>query len=97
MARKRRQFTPEFRKESVQLVLKGGISVAQAARDLDVCESSLHRWIKEHEIDHGPNERGEVTSAEREEIRHLRTKVRRLEMERAILKKATAFFARESE
>ena len=97
MARKRRRFSSEFKQEAIRLVLEGDVSVAEAARDLDVCETSLHRWIKQHKIDHGPNEAGEVTSAEREEIRQLRTKVRRLEMERAILKKATAFFARESE
>ena len=97
MARKRRRFTPEFKREAVRLVLEGDVHVAQAARDLDVCETSLHRWIKQHEIDHGPNKAGEATTAEREEIRQLRSKVRRLEMERAILKKATAFFAKESE
>ncbi len=97
MARKRRRFTSEFKREAVRLVLEGDVHVAQAARDLEVCETSLHRWIKRHKIDHGPNKAGEVTTAEREEIRQLRSKVRRLEMERAILKKATAFFAKESE
>ena len=97
MARKRRRFSPEFKRETVRLVLEGDVHVAQAARDLEVCETSLHRWIKQHKIDHGPNKTGEVTTAEREEIRQLRAKVRRLEMERAILKKATAFFAKESE
>lgn len=97
MAKKRRRFTPEFRNEAVRLIIEGEVPVAQAARDLDVCEGSLHRWVRQHKVDHGPNEAGEVTSAEREEIRQLRAKVRRLEMERAILKKATAFFARESE
>ena len=97
MARKRRRFTPEFKREAVRLVLEGDVHVAQAARDLEVCETSLHRWIKQHKIDHGPNQAGELTTAERDEIRQLRTKVRRLEMERAILKKATAFFAKESQ
>ena len=97
MARKRRRFSAEFKREAVRLVLEGDVHVAQAARDLEVCETSLHRWIKQHKIDHGPNKGGEVTTAEREEIRQLRSKVRRLEMERAILKKATAFFAKESE
>ena len=97
MARKRRRFTSEFKREAVRLVLEGDVHVAQAARDLEICETSLHRWIKQYEIDHGPNKGGEVTSAEREEIRQLRAKVRRLEMERAILKKATVFFAKENE
>ncbi len=68
MARKRRRFTPEFKREAVRLALEGDVHVAQAARDLDVCETSLHRWIKQHEIDHGPNKAGEVTTAEREEF-----------------------------
>ena len=97
MARKRRRFSAEFKREAVRLVLEGDVSVAEAARDLDVCETSLHRWIKQHRVDHGPNPASDVTTAEREEIRQLRSKVRRLEMERAILKKATAFFAKESE
>jgi len=97
MARKRRRFSSEFKQEAIRLVREGGVSIAEAARDLDLCESSLHRWIKRHKIDHGPNLAGELTTPEREEIRQLRTKVRRLEMERAILKKATVFFAKESE
>ena len=97
MAKKRRRFTSEFKREAVRLVLDGEISVAQAARDLDVCETSLHRWVQQHEIDQGPKQAGALTTAEREEIRQLRAQVRRLEMERAILKKATVFFAKENE
>ena len=97
MAKKRRRFTSEFKREAVSLVLDGEISVAQAARDLDVCETSLHRWVQQQEIDQGPKQAGDLTTAEREEIRQLRAQVRRLEMERAILKKATVFFAKENE
>ena len=97
MAGKRRRFSLEFKQEAIRLVLEGGVSIAEAARDLDVCQKSLHRWIKQHKIDHGPNPAGAKKTAERDEIRQLRAKVRQLEMERAILKKATAFFAKESE
>ncbi len=97
MARKRRRFTSEFKQEAVQLVLEGDVSIAEVARDLDVCESSLHRWLKQHEIDQDPKQANDLTTREREEIRQLRAQVRRLEMERSILKKATAFFAKESE
>ena len=98
MAKKRRrQFTPEFKREAVRLVREGGSSVAGAARDLGISAGSLHQWLKQYDIDHGPNAGGELTTAEREELRKLRSKVRQLEMERAILKKATAFFAKESE
>ena len=97
MARKRRRFTSEFKQEAVQLVLEGDVSIAEVARDLDVCESSLHRWLKQHEIDQDPKQTNDLTTTEREEIRQLRAQVRRLEMERSILKKATAFFAKERE
>lgn len=95
--KKRRNFTPEFRREAVRMVVEGGSSVAGAARDLGISAGSLHQWIRQHKIDHSPNESGELTTVERKELRKLRAKVRELEMERAILKKATVFFAKESE
>ena len=97
MGRKRRRFTPEFKLEAIKLVKEGGVKVAQAARDLGIYETCLRRWIKQYEVDHGSNPRGALTTEEREELRRLRRDVRRLEMEREILKKATAFFAKESE
>ena len=53
MGKQRRRFSPEFKLEAVKLVKTGGVSVAEAARDLGVCDGSLRRWIKQHEIDRG--------------------------------------------
>ncbi len=96
MARKRRKFTKEYKAEVVQLIKQGSKSVAQVARDLDLTESSLHAWLKQHEIDAGNGPAGALTTAERQELTQLRRRVRELQMERDILKKATAFFAKES-
>ena len=97
MGKKRRSFSREFKLEAVKLVKEGGIGVAQAARDLGVVETSLRRWIKQYEVDQGEGPAGVLTSEEKEELRRLRREVRTLRMEREILKKATAFFAKEGE
>ena len=95
MARQRRKFTKEFKAEVVQLVRQGK-SVAQVSRDLGLSESSVHAWAKQQEIDAGSGPVGALTTAERQELGQLRRRVRELQMERDILKKATAFFAKES-
>ena len=95
--RKRRAFTPEFRAEAVRLAKAGDRSVGQVAKDLDLTETSLRAWIKQGDIDVGQGPPEALTTAEREELQRLRREVKRLEMEREILKKATAFFAKESE
>jgi transposase len=97
MGRKRRRFSAEFKLEAVKLVKEGGVSVSQAVRDLDVCESSLRRWISQYEVDQGEGPAGSLTSEEKEELRRLRREVRTLKMEREVLKKATAFFAKEND
>ncbi len=97
MGKKRRRFSPEFKLEAVKLVKEGGVKVAQAAQDLGIYETSLRRWIKQYEIDQGEGPAGALTTEEVEELRRLRREVRTLKMEREILKKATAFFARENE
>jgi transposase len=94
---KRRRFSQEFKLEAVKLVQEGGVKVSQAAQDLGVYETSLRRWIKQYEIDRGRGRPGELTSEEKEELRRLRRENRQLKMEREILKKATAFFAKENE
>ena len=70
--------------------------MAQVVRDLDLTESAVRNWIKQAEIDAGRGAPGALTSSEREELQRLRRENRQLEMERDILKKATAFFAKES-
>jgi len=94
--RKRRSFSAEFKAEAVRLVLKEGMSAGQVARDLDLTESSLRNWVKQAQVDAGKGPPGALTSEEIAELRRLRKEVRQLRMERDILKKAAAFFAKES-
>jgi transposase len=93
----RRQFGREFKIEAVKLVTERGVAVAQAARDLDVAESVLRRWM--HELVQDPRHAfpgNGVMKPEQAEIERLRKEVARLKMERDILKKAAAYFAKES-
>lgn len=94
--RQRRSFTDEFRAGAVRLVLVEGKSIPQVARDLDLTESALRTWVERARADEGKGKPGALTTAEREELAALRKKVRQLEMERDILKKATAFFVKEN-
>lgn len=94
--RQRRAFTPEFKAEAVRLCKVGGRSIGQVAKDLDLTENALREWVKRADIDSGQGPPGALTTAERQELTQLRAKVKRLEMEREILKKAATFFARES-
>lgn len=94
---KRRTFSREFKIEAVKLVTERGVAVAQACRELELSESVLRRWMRE--LDEAPlgafPGNGRV-SAEQAEIMALRKEVARLKAERDILKKATAFFARDA-
>ncbi len=94
--RQRRAFTSEFKAEAVRLCRLGDRSIGQVAKDLDLTENALREWVKRADIDAGQGPPGALTTAERQEFTQLRAKVKRLEMEREILKKAAAFFARES-
>ena len=94
--RKRRAFKPEFKAEAVRLCRVGDRSIAQVATDLDLTETALREWVKRADADAGTGSPETLTTVEREELRDLRKRVKRLEMEREILKKATAFFAKEN-
>jgi transposase len=94
--RKRRAFSAEYKAEVVELIRKSGKSVGVVARELDLTETAVRRWVQRAEIDSGGGPAGALTTAEREELAQLRKRVKTLEMEREILKKATAFFAKES-
>ncbi len=94
--RERRSFTKEYKAEVVQLVRKSGKTVGAICRDLDLTETAVRRWVQQAEVDSGGGPVGALTTAEREELAQLRKRVKTLEMEREILKKATAFFAKES-
>jgi transposase len=94
--RKRRAFTDEFKAETVRLVLEGGKTVAEVARDLDLTESAVRVWVHQAKVDRGQGKPDELTTAEREELQQLRREVKALRLEREILKKAAAFFAKEN-
>ena len=95
--RKRRVFTAEFRGEAVRLCKVGDRTITQVAKDLDLTENSLREWVKRADIDAGKGPPDALTTAEREELARLRREVKRLGMERDILKAAATFFAKESE
>ena len=78
------------------LVRRSGLSIAQISRDLDIGENSLRSWVKQADIDDGRGPDGELTTTEREELRQLRRKVRGLEQEQEFLKKAVAYFAKDT-
>jgi transposase len=92
----RRVFSREFKVEAVRLVRDRGVSVAQAARDLDVHENVIRKWVKDFKAD--PLEafpgHGKMKAAEAE-IERLRREVQKLKIERDILKKAAAYFAKD--
>ena len=92
--RKRRSFTPEQKADAVRMARKVG-NIAMVARDLDLSENSLRRWLKQADIDEGRGPDGALTSEERKELARLRRQVRTLEMERDFAKKAAAFFAKD--
>jgi len=91
--RTRRTFTKEYKAEVVDLIAKSGKSVGAVSRELGLTETAVRRWVDQAEIDSGGGPTGALTTAEREELAQLRKQVKTLEMEREILKKATAFFA----
>ena len=94
--RARRSFTDEFRAGAVSLVLEKGKTMAQVARDLDLTQSTLGRWVEQARADAGKSTRGTLTSEEKDELARLRKENRELRLEREILKKAAAFFAKEN-
>ena len=85
--RKRRQFTDEFKEDTVRLIRESGKTVAEIARDLDLSESAVRNWVIQAEIDEGRGGQGELTTAERQELQRLRRENKQLQMERENLKK----------
>ena len=92
--RRRRSFSKAFKAEVVELVRTSGKSVPEVCRDLDLTETAVRAWVRQAEIDDGQREG--LTTSEREELARLRKENRVLREERDILKRATAFFARET-
>ena len=91
----RARYTLEFKQEAVRLV-EGGQSIAAAARTLGVVEQTLHNWVKAHRQGKLRGAEGKPVSAEQMEISRLRAELARVKMERDILGKATAYFAKGS-
>jgi transposase-like protein len=99
MARKRRTFTKEYKAEAVRLAREGervGKSAGVIAKELDLTETALRSWIKQADTDEGHGPERALTSDEKSELSALRKEVRVLRMERELLKKAAAFFAKEN-
>ena len=98
----RRKYTKEFKVDAVKLVLDNGYSQEEAARNLGVSRSVMGRWVQEYKINPGEafnrdaKQKDNPPQSEQEELRQLRMEVKKLRMEREILKKAAAFFAKES-
>jgi len=89
-----RPYSREFREGALALARRGDRPVAEIAKELGIADSCLRNWLKQDQLDRRERDDG-LTSAEREELRELRRRVKRLEEEKEILRKAAAFFARE--
>ncbi len=94
--RPRRSFTKEFKADAVELVRRSESGLAVIARNLDLTESSLRKWVKQAETNAGRGPEGALSTEERDELRALRRENRQLRMERDFLKKASAYFATEN-
>lgn len=97
MGKPGKRYSKEHREEAVRLVLESGQSIAQVARTLGMGETALRKWVKQAKIDAGEGPPDALTTAEKQELRRLKRENSRLRQERDFLKKATAFFARETE
>ncbi|MFI5736372.1 transposase [Kribbella sp. NPDC051587] len=93
--RPRRSFTAEFKAEIVELCQRGDRPIGQIAKDFDLTETAVREWLKQAERDAGTGDGG-LTTAEKDELAQLRRENRRLREDVEILKRATAFFAKET-
>ena len=94
--RARRSFTPEFKAEIVELCQQGDRSIGRVARDFDLTETAVREWVRQAERDAGTRGDGGLTSTERQELSTLRRENQRLRQDVEILKRATAFFVKET-
>ena len=92
--RPRRSFTPEFKADIVDACRRGDRSIGQVARDFDLTETAIREWVRQADIDAGTTPG--VSTADRDELTALRRENRRLREDVEILKRATAFFAKET-
>jgi transposase len=94
--RTRPPYPPEFRVETVRLLRSGAATIRQVSEDVGVSQQTLRNWLRQANLDDGRRSDG-LTSSEQEELRRLRRRVRVLEQEREILRRAAVFFARETD
>jgi len=92
--RPRRSFTPEFKADIVERCRRGDRTVGQVARDFDLTETAVREWVRQAEVDTGA--RDGITTEERKELSDLRRENRRLKEDVEILRRATAFFVKET-
>jgi len=95
MGRTREAYPPEFRQQIIELV-RAGRTPEELSREFEPTAQTIHNWVKQSERDAGTRTDG-LTTAEREELRRLRRENKQLRIEREILKKAAAWFARETD
>ena len=93
--RPRRSFTAEFKAEIVELCQRGDRSIGQIAKDFDLTETAVREWLRQADRDAGTGDGG-LTTSEKDELAQLRRENRRLREDVDILKRATAFFAKET-
>lgn len=96
MPKSRPPYPPQFRVEAVELARTSEKSIPTIARELGISDQALRDWVKQADRDAGRGRPGELTTDEREELRRLRRENQVLRQEREILKKAAAFFAKET-
>ena len=96
MRRKRREFDPNFKLEVARMVRDQGLSISEVCRSMDLGESTVHRWVTQYDAERaGGAGAGKPLTADQQRIRQLELEIRRLKEDNEILKKASAFFARE--
>ena len=93
--RPRRKFSDEFKRDAVQIVRSSDLSIAEVARELGIYDSSLGSWVRQDQVDRG--EREGVSSNDKDRLLELERENARLRMERELLKRAVAFWVRESD
>ena len=94
--RERRSFNDEYKQQVLELIRAGDKSVSAICKDLDLTESTVRRWVKLDQETNGIMTQNSLSETDQQELQRLRAENKRLKTERDILKKATAFFARES-
>lgn len=96
MTKKRRAFDDSFKLQVVKMIKDQGLTITQVCQDLNIGETAVRRWVQQYEAEQlGQAGIGKPLTAEQQRIRQLEQENRQLKMDNDILKKATAFFARE--